>query len=599
MAKFTNLFLLLLSTTNLLQAQLFEDFTHILDGNITHTFNQTIDEMPLRVSGGVAVADVNNDNYFDILLCLGDNQSLKLLINQGGISFKEQTIEFGLNNFDFRTSSPHFFNYNNDKFIDFIVGSVDGTPPKLFKNLDGQTFQLVEAPFFEIMDNTNTITISSVDYDNDGHIDLFFSHWFEEFAPTHFWKNLGDGTFKSTDSELGFYSPHNELDYIHTSNFMDLNEDGYEDLLLCSDFGTSQIWINNQGQQFIHQSNHVLTDENAMGSAVGDFDNDGDFDWFVSSIYDDDGVFEGNWGGSGNKLYINDGQGNLSEQASQLGLIDSDWAWGSSFADLNNDGFLDLVVVNGWPQGSDQFKNDKLSIFISEEGQYFQDLAQECGLSDTLQGRGVSAIDIDNDGLLDLLVSNYRGTVKLYKNTGPTGRYIKLNLWESQSNPFGFGVQVTVFSQGNKMTQKLSNASNYVSQNPHQLHFGLNNVSLIDSIAVLWNDNSITKAYNIESNQILKIKKPSQTQSNFIGHSVHPNPSSNNISIVLEKTFPKETKFIIIDKLGKKVKEINQFSIHENFTYIDNVDISELIPGVYYLTTTYQFEMFLISFIKI
>ena len=232
--------------------------------------------------------------------------------------------------------------------------------------------------------------------------------------------------------------------------------------------------MNDKGVGFSLNTNVVLDDENAMGSAIGDFDNDGDFDWFVTSVFDDDGVLEGNWGGTGNKFYVNNGDGELSEQSADYGLENASWGWGTTFADLNNDGFLDIIVVNGWPQGSDQFKNDRLKIFISENGQYFNELASDFNLIDTLQGRGVSCVDFDNDGKLDILVSNYRGAAKVYQNELKNeNHYIKLNLWESETNAFGHGVKATIFAGNSVQNQIVTNGSNYVSQNPNQLHFGL------------------------------------------------------------------------------------------------------------------------------
>ena len=160
-------------------SQGFEDVSYILGPNIEHSFDQIIDEMPLRVSAGVAVADVNNDNFFDLVFSLGDNQCVEFLLNDGNGFYIDATENYGLGGMDFRSSSPHFFNYNNDEFIDLIIGSVDGTPPVLFENINGKGFEKIEMPEFDILKDINTITITSLDFNNDGHQDLFFSHWLE------------------------------------------------------------------------------------------------------------------------------------------------------------------------------------------------------------------------------------------------------------------------------------------------------------------------------------------------------------------------------------------------------------------------------------
>lgn len=581
----------LLTITVLLLSQVlsgqFNDVSQLLGVNNVHSYNQVIDEMPLRVSAGVAVGDVNYDGFQDILYSLGDNQCLKLLINNSGEAFEDMTSHYNLDTLSFRSSSPHFFDLNNDKFIDFIVGSVDGTPPKVFLNINGEKFELQENSEFDILEGRNTITIQSMDYNNDGNEDLFFSHWLEEFKQDHFWENTGNGTFKSVDIDLGFYSVYDTIDYSHNAKFLDLNGDEFEDLLLNSDFGTSQIWINNKGEEFIYNPEYLLLDENGMGSTIGDFDNDGDFDWFVTSVFDDDGILEGNWGGSGNMFYKNVGSGNFTESSQELKTSDASWAWGTTFADMNNDGYQDIVVVNGWPQGSDQFKNDHLNLYISHQAEFFIESASELGIIDTLQGRGVSVFDYNKDGCLDIVTSNYRGPVKLYENIcNPSNHYLSVSLWESDSNPFGEECLIELYAGGEIQQQKMSNSSNYVSQNPLEVHFGLKNISDVDTLKVHWTDKSTSIHFNIKADRNILISKPNtghtidQNQS-----SIYPNPARNSINVVIDKPLDLDYKLILYNSSGITRYLENDRTIYDQKTYIHNIKISDLTPGVYHIST--------------
>lgn len=577
----------------------FKDISYFLEGPNIHSYDQDIDEMPLRVSGGLAVGDVNNDGFQDLLFSLGDNQCLKLLLNIDGFYFLDKTEDFKLNNLEFRSSSPHFFNLNNDAYLDVIVGSVDGMKPLVFLNIDGQNFELQENPEFDILNGRNTITIESVDYNNDGYEDLFLSHWLEDFRSDHFWRNLGNGKFESVDSLIGFYSPFGSTDYSHNAKFIDLNDDTFSDLLLSSDFGTSQVWINNSGEEFIYDETNLLLDENAMGSSIADFDNDGDFDWFVTSIFDDDGILEGNWGGSGNKFYINDGLGSFTEAAEDLGLTDGSWGWGTSFGDFNNDGYQDVVVVNGWPQGSDQFKNDQLKLFISQEAEFFIESAGALGIIDTLQGRGVSVFDYNLDGCLDLVVSNYRGPLKLYENQCNGNNYLAITLEESENNPFGEGCEVELYAEGSIQLREVSNSSNYVSQNPLELHFGLKNTEKIDSLIVFWNDQSESRMYNVDVNQRIHIKKPNLQFEQIVGEGItFPNPSRNYISLVLDIPLRSNENIFVYNSNGDLQELELEPLVHGGKTYFENINIERLSAGLYFFANP-DLDLKAIPFIKL
>ena len=578
----------------------FKDVSHLLGEDNWHSFNQIFDEMPLRVSAGIAVSDVNNDGFQDLLFSLGDNQCLKLLVNKEGREFVDETSMYNLSNLSFRSSSPHFFNLNNDEFIDFIVGSVDGTPPKVFLNINGEKFELQENTGFEILAGRNTITIQSTDYNNDGFEDLFLSHWLEDFEQDHFWENLGNGKFKPADTDLDFYSPFDTIDYCHNAKFLDINGNGFEDLLLTSDFGTSQVWLNLSGDKFIYIPHYNLSEENGMGSALGDFDNDGDFDWFVTSVYDDDGILEGNWGGSGNKFYKNEGLGNFIESSEELRVYDSSWGWGTTFADFNNDGYQDIITVNGWPQGSDQFKNDHLKLFISNQAEFFIESASQLGILDTLQGRGVSVFDYNQDGCLDIVTSNYRGPLKLYENQCINDyHYLTISLWESNQKPFGEDCRIEIYNGSKIQLRKVSNSSNYVSQNPLEVHFGLKNNKVVDSLKVYWSDNSTSVLLNVEANQKLHIAKPEVGQ-NFIHYRglVYPNPATNRISVIINTPLSLEEKIIISNSAGI-IHNIEKYrTIYDGETYVFNIDISSLSSGIYYIVSENRsFDP--ISFIKI
>jgi hypothetical protein len=146
-----------------------------------------------------------------------------------------------------------------------------------------------------------------------------------------------------------------------------LNNDGHLDLAIAGDFHTSRLFWNNGDGTFTDGtlSAGVGTEENGMGSTIADFNNDGHMDWFVTSIhntYDDN---PGNWGTTGNRLFRNNGDQTFTDVTTAAGVRDGDWGWASSAFDYDNDGHLDIVMTNGFPVTGQEvdFANDPMRLF--------------------------------------------------------------------------------------------------------------------------------------------------------------------------------------------------------------------------------------------
>lgn len=561
-----------------------------------HRFNTSIPPMSFVIAGGSATADIDNDGFLDLFFTLGDGGAGVLMLNDGLGGFVDITQSSGMDDVPGLPSGPLFFDYNQDEYIDLVIGSMIGDPPEIFTNNGDLTFDKVLLPEFDVLDGTNTFTITSMDYNMDGLQDLFFSHWLQPFKENHIWKNNGDGTFTNMDATLGFYQPFDKQEFFHAVNFSDINGDRYPDMLASSDFGTSQIWLNQDGKAFVLDTINVLTDENGMGGSVADFDNDGDMDWFVSSIYDADGIAEGNWGLSGNKLYINDGNGIFSEEAFDRGVANADWGWGSSFADLNNDGYLDIAVTNGWPMGDEQFVFDKTRIFLSNAGESFTEISEQVGLVDTLQGRGLSCLDYDRDGDLDIFITNINGPVKLWKNDlQSSNNYLSVHLKEPYNNPFAIGAVVKCHTGDRTQTREIRCGSNYTSQDPFDLHFGIGSYDQIDSLVVIWQDGSIQKQYNVSPNQNLIIEKIDVSSLDPIINSIeaiaYPNPATSAVSIRLPNLYHGQAKCAIVNDRGQVVSKLLPTEQNEEYVTFTLLDADNLSSGIYFARLLYNEEL--------
>ena len=370
------------------------------------------------MGGGLAAADIDGDDDIDLYLVGGDGNSNALFRNDGGNQFTriEQAVSLDAMHLG---SGPAFADIDGDDDLDLFVGGVQGQGYYLFRN-DAGVFTDVTAVSGISLTTESTYSSAFADYDGDGDLDLFLTHWGHPLnADTEsLWQNNGDGTFTNASVQSGIagqlITESSLLDYKDYSFgvvFSDIDDDGDADLLISSDFDTSKVFRNNGDATFDDITNRdVVTDQNGMGISVGDYDNDGDMDWFVSSIFDHDDDPEPKWG---NRLYRNQGGGAFVDVTDAAGVAEGGWGWASCMADFDNDGDLDIFHVNGWETvlqqdlgGPDDYEIDAVRYFENQGDGTFVDAGGAVGLTDTGQGRGAACFDSDRDGDLDIVVTN-------------------------------------------------------------------------------------------------------------------------------------------------------------------------------------------------
>ena len=341
----------------------------------------------------------------------------------------------------------------------------------------------------------------------------------------HLWRNdTRDGDIRFTDvsleagiaSEIFSSEPVASsygvgFDYTFTPTFARMNEDRYPDLLISADFLTSMFFINNGDGTFTNATDRsVIRDRNGMGSAVGDYDGDGDLDWFVSSIWSvpdeaGDQVFE-----LGNRLYRNAG-GELSDVTELADIHDGGWGWGACFADFDNDGDLDIYHTNGWsvPFEPSNFHVDQSRFFESDGQGAFAERSDAAGLADTERGYAIVCADFDNDGDTDIFQAhrneNIAGT--LWRNdTG--GHYLKVELNGLPPNTQAAGARIRVTIGERTQLREIMIGSNFTSQNPAVQMFGLDGATEVDVVEVEWPDGESTTMRNVAGDQTLRLDHP-------------------------------------------------------------------------------------------
>ena len=448
----------------------------------------------------VSAVDLNYDCLDDLLFDAG-GKGLKLYYQNADASFSEQTVPFqkaegGVN--------AMVMDLDGDYRFDMFVGNYGAAPAALVFD-----FQK-DANDVAALDSLTgpVINASAGDINNDGFQDLVVGMWrsFSSFKQPHLWLNDGHGNLTANEGfiKLAQHSKHvggdeqvkrqNTLpigvsDLTFTPNLVDIDNDGIQDMLLASDFFRSQVLKNRNGRLQDITDKQVVDDTNGMGAAVGDFDNNGTMDWFVTSIVD----ITAPGLSRGHRLYMNQGDGEY--QQAPIVNKDVEWSWGACTADFNNDGHLDLFYISGYgeplpsaiyesepqKQASEKFlkelvryTNTRPTLLINNGKGGFNDESEVWGLTESLDGRGIACFDYQQDGDMDIVVAPLEGSPVLFRNNHrQNNHWLALRLIGPPGNPEAFGTRVVLHTEKGQQHRQIRFENNFVSRNPAQIHFGL------------------------------------------------------------------------------------------------------------------------------
>lgn len=496
---------------------------------LNHGFGFSADLMgdPSEFAGGVASGDFDNDGDIDLFIVRGNTGPNLLYVNTGS-TFVESAASAGLalpngGAANYKLSGPTFADMDGDNDLDLFVGGIDGDPSLVFQNSGDGTFtDVTAASGLAAMTSVNTVSAAFGDYDRDGDLDLVMAHWGTPRDRTMpgdtetLWRNESSAAagirFASVSVESGLNTqiPLNlssgvlgsDIDYSFAPSLTDVDADGFPDLLYVVDFNGSRSFKNNGDGTFTDNTDLTqITDSNGMGSAVGDYDNDGDMDWFVSSI-------------DGNRLYQNDGSGNFANVTSDSGVNNGGWGWGSCFADFNADGHLDIYQTNGFvmPGGNpnEPYTADASRLWMSNQDGTFTDRANSFGLNETAQGRGIVCADFDGDRDVDILLLTTAPTraAYLWINDLNVNNAVAIDLIGPGVNTDGIGTKITAVTGGLTQTRLVNIDSNFESHNPAQVIIGLGAAQTIDRLTLTWPDGQTTIRNNVAANQNLTFTAP-------------------------------------------------------------------------------------------
>ena len=241
-----------------------------------------------------------------------------------------------------------------------------------------------------------------------------------------------------------------------------------------------------------------------MGLAIGDYDADGDMDWFVTGIF-------GEVHQVGNRLYRNN-NGLFEDVSGSAKIYDGSWGWGACFADFDNDGDLDIYHTNGWQNNNaGNWETDMSRLFVSPGGPEnlgtFEEKAAQWGIQDNEQGRGIVCADFDNDGDIDVFVTHRdpNNSASLYRNDSDKNNWLKVKLNGTAPNTEALGARILVTTGSYKQLREVIAGSNFTSQNPTDQLFGLGSFSQADSVEIQWANGTKTTLQNVNANQKLVV----------------------------------------------------------------------------------------------
>lgn len=465
---------------------------------------------------GVNLVDVDNNGFLDVFLLSNENSSSKLYLNDG--TTWRAPIEIGKSR---RSRAAAWFDYNGDKILDVVIVSDCLDPSNC---LDYEVIELFEGTasgaFVDVSEEsgiTNGLQIISQSTDSyvggiavgdvnlDGFLDVLITRWGGE---TFLYLNGREGTFENRSDFLSI--PGTAFNY--QAAILDFSGDGWPEILIARDALESNVFLENlNGQGFKNIAEEVAFDhkEHDMGMTIGDFDNDQDFDVYVSNI---EFINEN----ARNALFVNESTSEgvmFRESANQLGIGKGGWGWGVSFFEANNDGWADLAATNGW-EGHKLFDNDSSKLWINEQGA-FVNRSLEYNFTDTLIASSLLAGDVDRDGDMDLIQGLHEDSQK-----GVKLRYLKNSLSDVSSdanyivvqprmqgqNHWAIGSKVTVESNDLIQTRPILAGSSFYGQEPSEAYFGLGATQVIDRITVTWPGGEESSLENINVNQILVIQ---------------------------------------------------------------------------------------------
>ncbi|MBL4578115.1 MAG: VCBS repeat-containing protein [Flavobacteriales bacterium] len=476
---------------------------------------------PMLMGGGAAFIDFNMDGYEDLYLT-GGVAADKLFRNNGDGTFTDVTSSAGITGTDtVNTMGVIAGDLDNDGFKELFVTTWDGYHNLLFQNNGNGTFQEISIAA-SINDTALSVSATFGDINKDGLLDVYVGNYINLsiVAPNGFdytcyanYLYINNGNFNFTESGLAYGVA--DTGCALAVAFTDYDDEQDIDVYLANDFGKwvlpNSLYANDFPTPLytdVTLSAGVNDSIFGMGVAIGDYDEDGDFDYYITNL-------------GRNVLRQNQGNGTFMDYTDSAGVpntyTDSVFfavGWGTAFYDYDNDTYLDLIVSNGYIPADSFIYNTPSNpnvLFRNTGGGLFQDVSDIKGFNDTTIGRGLAIGDYNYDGAVDVVVgvvhndtSSVFGSL-VYRNEEQGNNWLKVSLQGVTTSRDAFGSHLAIYAGGRVFVREVDGGSSHLSHSSSIVHFGLGNIPVVDSVIINWLNGGTDTVLNIDANQTLYV----------------------------------------------------------------------------------------------
>jgi enediyne biosynthesis protein E4 len=496
------------------------------------------------LGSGVALFDYNNDGLIDVLLVNGSSlkalsnphgpaYSSRLFRNNGDGTFTDVTRDSGLINEGWGIGVT-VGDYDNDGNRDVFITNFGGNA--LFHNNGNGTFTNVTKEAGLEGGNWST-GCAWGDYDRDGRLDLYVARYVDfqvgrmpkPGANTYcnyrgvpvacgprglpgladlIYHNEGNGKFREVSQEIGVRDT--IKGYGLGVVWFDFDNDGWPDIFVANDSMPNYLWHNKRDGTFeevAFEAGCALSGDGRaqsnMGIAVGDYDNDGWLDLFITHFSEDY-----------NTLYHNN-RGRFEDVTYQAGLGTASYrnlAWGAGFADFDNDGWKELFVANGhiYPQATqagNRYLEENQLFTNLHDGRFALVASEESGFQEARSSRGAAVGDLLGNGRLNVVVNNIDNQPFLYESRKSGGHWLRLKLVGVKCSRDAIGARIAVISGGLRQVDEVRSADSFVSSSDVRLHFGLGDAAIVDRVQIHWPDGSTEEHTHLAVNREYVIRQ--------------------------------------------------------------------------------------------